>query len=228
MKEFIKVLNRKSYQYEEKDGEVVVLHQGSVYLSSLTTLPENIKFENQGSVYLNSLTTLPENIKFENQGSVYLRSMNNKPIKYRGKNFVIRIIDGETMLCKTHREADGFKITKALYLKGGEIKNLPPCFIAEKDGFFAHGETLKSAVEDVNFKYLQKNLNKKELVAQIKKRGTVTKNDYRLLTGSCQMGVNMFCKELGIDVDELPISKVLELTEGRYGHSTFKELLGNQ
>jgi len=53
--------------------------QGYVDLSSLTSLPEGVRFENQGSVYLGSLTTLPEGARFENQGYVDLSSLTKLP-----------------------------------------------------------------------------------------------------------------------------------------------------
>ena len=200
-------------------------NQGHVCLERLTTLPENVKFENQGNVYLENLTTLPENVKFENQGYVYLGSLNGKTITYRGKKLKIRHIDGETMIIQSSKEKDGFIISKALYLKGGELKNMPSCYIAEKENLYAHGESMKKAIEDVNFKYMQINLDKNKLVSQIKARGTITKNDYRLLTGACQMGVNNFCSELNIIEDEISVQKALEITKGRYGYETFKRLL---
>ncbi|MCH6259194.1 hypothetical protein MLD52_21735, partial [Puniceicoccaceae bacterium K14] len=57
-------LETEGYDFEEKDGWLIVSHQGYVDLSSVTTLPDNVKFENQGGVYLSSVTTLPDNVKF--------------------------------------------------------------------------------------------------------------------------------------------------------------------
>ena len=61
-------------------------NRGSVYLGSLTSLPENTKFENQGSVDLPNLTSLPENTKFENQGSVDLSNLTSLPENTKFEN----------------------------------------------------------------------------------------------------------------------------------------------
>jgi hypothetical protein len=52
---------------------------GYVDLRSLTTLPEGIQFNNGGDVCLRSLTTLPEGIQFNNGGNVDLRSLTTLP-----------------------------------------------------------------------------------------------------------------------------------------------------
>ncbi len=130
------------------------------------------------------------------------------------------------MIINSVKEKDDYKIYNAQFFKGGDLKDLPKCFIVEKNGYFAHGETLREAIEDVTFKYFQDNSNLDELVSSIKAKGTITVVDYRLLTGACQMGCNNFMEENNITADELPIEKVLELTKGYYGHDRFVELLG--
>lgn len=64
--------------------------QGSVYLGSLTTLPDGARFENKGGVYLSSLTSLPEGARFENKGDVYLISLTTLPedVRFKNKGYV--------------------------------------------------------------------------------------------------------------------------------------------
>jgi len=70
--DFIKTLSDRNIIHEMNGDNIIVCStNGNVYLGSLTTLPENVKFENQGNVYLGSLTTLPENVKFESWKSDY-------------------------------------------------------------------------------------------------------------------------------------------------------------
>jgi hypothetical protein len=78
-KAFALILAKEHIQFNQIGDLITINHQGSVYLSSLTSLPEGTKFENQGSVDLSSLTSLPEGTKFENQGSVYLSSLTSLP-----------------------------------------------------------------------------------------------------------------------------------------------------
>ena len=201
-------------------------NQGNVYLSSLTTMPDGIKFENQGSVDLNSLTTMPDGIKFENQGNVYLRSLDNQTITYQNKKLLIRVIDSYTMLIQNSKQKDAFTIYNTLYFKGGDLKDLPKCYIAERDGYFAHGKTIKQAISDCNFKYLQNNSDISDIVATIKENQTVTREEYRLITGACGMGVSQFCKDNDIsdEVENLPLDRVLKLTANSYGGEKMRDL----
>ena len=76
---FEKILQRNKCSYVIKDGVLIVIHKGPVYLSSLTSLPENVQFNNKGSVALDNLTSLPDNIQFNNNGYVYLSSLTSLP-----------------------------------------------------------------------------------------------------------------------------------------------------
>ena len=80
------------------------------------------------------------------------------------------------------------------------------------------------AIDDVNFKILSENFNKKELVDTILKRGTVTDNDYRLITGACRLGVRQFKEMHNIIERELPINKVIKIIKGEYGSREFTEI----
>jgi hypothetical protein len=88
-KQLIKYLTERNIPHKVAGKQITVLG-GPVYLNSLTTLPEGIKFENQGTVFLNSLTTLPEGIKFENQGYVSLNSLTTLPegVKFENQGSV--------------------------------------------------------------------------------------------------------------------------------------------
>jgi hypothetical protein len=73
--EFIEELKKGGYSYEIEGDEIVVTHQGSVWLDSLKSLPPGVQFQNQGYVRLDSLESLPPGVRFQNQGSVWLRSL---------------------------------------------------------------------------------------------------------------------------------------------------------
>ena len=226
-KEFIKILEEKEIEYSIKDNILIInKNQGDVYLDSLTKLPEDTKFENQGNLYLNSLTSLPDGTKFENKGSVNLYSLDNKKINYLNKDFKIKIIDFITMLIDSNSKIiDGIKVTKAYYFKGGSLKDLPKSYIASKDDYTAHGETVKEAIEDLNFKILSTNFNIKDIVSKIKKSKIVSINDYRLLTGACRQGCKEFMKSNKFKGNEVSLEEVLKLTKNEFGGSRFKELI---
>ena len=177
--------------------------------------------DSNGSVYLESLTTLPDNVKFENHGSVYLRSLTGKTLKYRDEEVKFLEVDNSTMIILNKKEEDGVTIYNAKYFGGGKISDLKQCYIAEKDGYSAHGETEIDAIDDVNFKILSENFDKKELINIIIKRGTVTGNDYRLITGACRLGVKQFKEVNNITERELPLERVLNIIKGEYGSRVF-------
>jgi mannitol/fructose-specific phosphotransferase system IIA component len=202
-------------------------NQGSVYLGSLTTLPEGIKFENQGSVDLRSLTTLPEGIKFENQGYVYLRSLTNEKQLYLGKERVLRNIDGFTMLITSTRNQGDMVISNARYFGGGDIDKLKKCFVVRSGNFSAHGNTLKSAIEDVQFK-LKKQAGKSEAIQRIKSTEIVTANDFRIITGACREGMRQHLAQRNIDmegVESLTLSDAIKAMSGSsFGDQFIREL----
>jgi hypothetical protein len=77
--EFVQVLKKEKYSFRRAGDEIVVTHQGNVWLGSLESLPPGVRFENQGFVNLPSLKSLPPGVRFENQGHVYLSSLEILP-----------------------------------------------------------------------------------------------------------------------------------------------------
>ena len=212
-KEFIKELESRGIDFEEIDGEIVITKKngGSVYLDSLTSMPEGVKFENGGDVDLDSLTSMPEGVKFENGGSVYLESLTSMP---EG----IKVVDSYGMKVNSTKKVKGFTIYDCNFLGRGDHS-----YVAEKEGFTAHGETIKKAIEDVQFKIMSEKLQKEPINADT----MIDVNRYRIVTGACEMGVESWVKDNNMTnesyrADEL--LKVLEKTNA-YGLSKFKELV---
>lgn len=106
------------------------------------------------------------------------------------------------------------------------IKTTKDEWIVGKDDNYSHGETLKSAKDDLVFKILSKNLNVDEIVKKIKSSKKVTVNDYRPLTGACQQGIERFKKEIGLKRNEMKLEDLKEKVKGRYGYKRFMELVG--
>jgi hypothetical protein len=73
--EFEQVLKKEKYSFKRAGDEILVTHQGSVYLNSLESLPPGVRFQNQGDVRLNSLKILPSGVRFENKGDVWLDTL---------------------------------------------------------------------------------------------------------------------------------------------------------
>jgi hypothetical protein len=167
-------------------------------------------------------------VKFENQGYVDLRSINGK-IKYLGKEIEIQNIDGSTMLIESRQKRDEFEVCRARYFGGGSLRKLKRCYVASRGDFYAHGETLKEAIEDVNFKYLQESQDISEVIERVRETQMVNLTDYRLITGACRLGCKEFLKDKGLlDKTELPLNQVLELTANAYGGGRMAELFSNE
>ena len=136
-------------------------------------------------------------------------------------------VDGYTMIIVSTKLKDGFEISSAKYFGGGAVGELKKCFLAKKDNYTSHGKTIKQAVEDVNFKFMQATLNVDELVAEIKAKQTVSIAEYRLLTGACQSGTEHFLTTNKIaftEIDSLPLDQVISMTKGAYGGDRIGEL----
>jgi hypothetical protein len=84
--EFIEELKKRSYSYEIEGDEILVTHQGNVWLDSLKSLPSGVRFQNQGHVWLRSLKSLPPGVQFQNRGNVWLNSLKRVPPGVRFQN----------------------------------------------------------------------------------------------------------------------------------------------
>jgi hypothetical protein len=247
IEQFTEALYRAGIPYE-RDGDAIHVRGHHVYLSSLTTLPEGVTFGNGGNVDLRSLTTLPEGVTFGNGGNVdlsslttlpegvtfgnggyvYLSSLATEQQLYQGKSIRLRHVDGYTMLILSERAQHGTTISHAAYFGGGDLDKLRRCYVASNGEYNAHGRTVEQALRDLRFKTMEHDFDEGELVADIKERGTVHINDFRLITGACEAGTREGMAQAGLDseADELPLAAVLAAVHGSYGErfkALFKE-----
>ena len=162
---------------------------------------------------------------FSNGGYVYLNSLTDEYQTYRGQRIRLKYIDGYTMLIRSERTLDDATIYSAAYFGGGELADLKSCYVAHQGEYFAHGETIEQAMRDVRFKAMEHDFDEEELVAEIKARGTVYINDFRLITGACEEGTRQGMEQAGLDrnANELPLETVLGAAFGHYGER-FKAL----
>ncbi len=190
-----------------------------------TRMGAGIEIAGKGYVYLSRLTTLPENVTFSNGGSVYLSSLEGEYHTYRGETVRLRHIDGLTMLILSERTTAEYTIFHAAYFGGGDMDKLKRCYVAQLGDSYAHGRTVQLAMRDVRFKAMERDFDEEEIVAEIKARGTVMIEDFRLITGACEEGVRHGMGEAGLDpeANELPLAIVLGAAFGPYG-ARFKAL----
>ena len=107
-----------------------------------------------------------------------------------------------------------------------------PCFIAKQDGVFAHGATLRDAVQALQEKIFEDEPLEERIAQFVKdhKPGTLYPNrDYfrwhHILTGSCEIGRLEFAKEHGIDLDSsMTPEEFIDLTQFSYGGKIIQSL----
>lgn len=145
--------------------------------------------------------------------------------KYDGED--VHMIDGvQTIITSVHGN-----IAKGFILQGD--LTLTPCFVAKVDGFFAHGETARAAVEtarDKAFEGLPKEERITAFLDAIKPNTAypaMTLYDWHhRLTGSCEAGRKAFAKDHGIDLSAYMTREAFfELAKDAYGGSVIREAM---
>ena len=107
------------------------------------------------------------------------------------------------------------------------------CFIAKKGNYFAHGDTLKEAFDDVNDKFSE-DLPIEERIALFNaefpdREAPVSARRlfdwHHILTGSCLAGRMAFCRDKGINLDGMySVNDFIRIVEGAYGWEIVKQL----
>ena len=142
------------------------------------------------------------------------------------KEFVpVQEVDGDIMVILNKRKVGDYEVFKTQYHNHYKERNDIVQYVAQKGNLTAHGKSIKEAISDVQFKYLQSQ-DVQEHIKRVKEQGYITPNDYRLLTGACRYGTNKWLEENGFTwEDNKSIDEVIELTKGQYGHERLVELL---
>lgn len=138
----------------------------------------------------------------------------NSNVKIVQENRGIQMIDRIATVIRKRKKSDEFTI-----YSGQFFNTKRDCFVAKKGNLYAHGNSLREAIEDVNFKYLQTNFNIDEIVKEIKETQIMSVNHFRLLTGACRSGCKNFLDENNIEKRELPLIEAIDLIRGRFGWS---------
>ena len=141
-----------------------------------------------------------------------------RKIMWGEEKYNVKSIDGYCMHIRGYKTLHDMIITKVSYFPEKNI-----VYVVEKNGYAAHGDSIRRAVEDLQFK-IRKDLNDlNEHIQRIAKLGVMTAMDYRLLTGACYEGTNRFLELNNLTwEDTMPVEKVLQLTKGQYGYEKFK------
>ena len=122
------------------------------------------------------------------------------------------------------------------YAQGFTIKRNSikvPCYIARVDNSFAHGDTLRQALEDATAKALQAKPLEERIADTVKAHpdpneiipNTELFKLHNILTGSCEFGRKQFCEQHGISLDDaMTMCRFIELTADAYGGEAIRQL----
>ncbi len=106
-------------------------------------------------------------------------------------------------------------------------------FVAKHGGLFAHGKTVKEAIEAVREKWAES----RSIEERIEEFKGVFKKDksydahlfykwHTILTGSCQAGKDHWIEQHGIDLSKpMTVQEFLTLTKNAYGGETIRQLI---
>ena len=126
---------------------------------------------------------------------------------------------------------------KGNFAKGRILKDdftFERCYVAKQDGYFAHGKTLREAMEALRDKIFEDMPEEDRIAEFIKahkwgeKYSAVDFYDWlHRLTGSCDMGRREFATSHGFKVTEdelLTVKEFIDLTKNSYGADVIRRL----
>ena len=139
----------------------------------------------------------------------------------------VYIVDDVPTRIKSVRDniAQGFILQRDL--------TLTSCYVVKEQNRFAHGETLHDAFSALQEKLYDDSTEEERIEAFRNKFPDYdmpySNRDlfayHHVLTGSCRMGRESFCKDKGIDLDgSTTVREFVELTKGSYGGDVIRKL----
>ena len=111
---------------------------------------------------------------------------------------------------------------------------LTPCYIVKQDNIFAHGETLREAMEALRDKIFEDMPEDERIDAFLREtdREKTYPTQYfydwhHRLTGSCDMGRKQFARDHGVDLKHgmMTLTEFLELTKDAYGGDVIRKVI---
>ena len=206
---------------------------GDLWLNGnqLTSLTEGFNPTVGGSLCLNGnqLTSLPEGFNPTVGGSLCL----NGERRYIGKKVNIKKMhfpEIYTWQNGRYIKADGIFMEviskKGNVYKVRKINKTEESFlITDGDRKWSHGNTLKEAKKDLIYKIGSRNKDEyKNLTIDSELSFEKSIELYRVITGACSFGTRNFVESKLISKkDKYKISEIIELTNGEWGNSVFKD-----
>jgi len=219
--------NQKTFKELTEVSGSVDVQEGATF-----TAPALVKVS--GSVYVQEGATFTATALAES-GSVYvqegatftapaLAGKNNTAFFDKKEHKVINN-DGLCFYVTNERTSKGIKIYSGYHNVTifDSLVQTDSSFVVEKDGFSAHGENLKKAISDLQFKVVSEKLKKEPINAET----IITDQYYRIVTGACEFGVKQWRQQNGITQEKITAKELLPILErtNAYGFTQFKKLI---
>ena len=205
-------LKNNKIEYEVVAGEIVI--GGSLYLRSLTSIPDGFNPTVGGSLDLSGLKgkkpkskNLPKNFQADLRKAIELR--------FEAIGFTI----ADNIMARIIQERGAVK----KIIVCGKIE---PSWLASDDmGNHAHGDTIKEALEELAFKTGERDIDTyRNMPLDAIKKPDEWALIYRIITGACKSGVENFMSSKKIK-KTYTLDEILAETKGSYGHERFKEVV---
>lgn len=157
-------------------------------------------------------------------GDGYVWGINDKDIKTLNGNLVDYVDDLPTIITQVRDNiAYGYIVERDL--------TLSPCYVAKVGKSFAHGKTIKDAFADAEAKEIERLPIEKRIKKFIEVFGSLDTEHtgkefydwHHVLTGSCRIGRDAFCKAHNIDLDKMySVKYFIDITKESYGGDIIK------
>lgn len=225
---------------------------GGQLLLGLTELPDNFNLKVGGSLYLDNLTTLPPNFSPIVGDCLSLDSITSVPDDfnpqmkmlslgcYRSPSCGVMLSlrgnlsedDGMTWQDGKYILTDGL-LTEVITKRSNiyKVKKLKEdkeiYLVTDGKKYWAHGDTLKEAKEDLFFKMCERNKSDYEdLTPETELTLEEAIIAYRSITGACAFGTRDFIKnKLTVKKDVYTVAEIIQLTKNEYGESSFIDFI---
>jgi len=195
---------------------------GTLYLhgTQIETLPDNLTVGGSLDLSGTQIKTLPDNLTVG--GFIFSSNLDTNKAK-RLKHGVVtdKYVYADNILThiKTIKKINDFTLYISPYKTA----------VARKGNTFAHGDSIREAIQDLTFKLAKRELAKRDIedYRSLSLESELTYEEavmmYRVITGSCRYGVNQFIEENSIEEKNYTVGEILELTHGQYGHERLKD-----
>ncbi|UUC44407.1 leucine-rich repeat protein [Flavobacterium cerinum] len=146
-------------------------------------------------------------------------------VRFGKYNYSVKSVDRVLTIIEKSETLNGMLIHTGFILNNcyDGVPNVTETVLVEKDGFFAHGETLKQAIEDLQFKIIAKEIKKEP----IHEDTVITEAYYKTITGACTQGVKQWREQNNISQESFIAKELLPILEktNAYGIEKFKALI---